>query len=527
MAGTVNHSYTLQRADKQNPDEVGPDDWNAAHVQSAAGLVGKTSGAGASEVLSDTEARAFLNFDEAAQDAVGGILSDAGDVDFAYDDATPAISATLKATAVTPGSYTNADITVDAAGRVTAAANGSPGYNDEQAQDAVGSILSDAGDIDFTYDDVTPAISATIKADAVGPDELANTAVTPGSYTRADLTVDAQGRVTAAASGGTVAVADGGTGQTTAAEALGELTQALTEDTTPDFDADYFASYDASADTGKKVKFSTAFRKRLTANLDLYVNASTGSDSNNGLASGTAFATIQKAVDVAAELDLVTYSVTINIAAGSYAAVQLKSTHGSGSVTLLGDETTPSNVIISSTTAHAIGDPDGTKPFVGWYIVRGVQITSSGGSRHGIFATNGGALIQFKKVDFAATSGHHWAANKGGIIACLGDYSISGSPTSCHCVAAYSGIAYWQGTGVGAAITVTISNSITVSPFVLQTVNSTIRADNITFSLGGGVTVTGKRYDSIGNGTINTSGGGASYFPGSIAGTTTADGEYV
>jgi len=53
-----------------------------------------------------------------------------------------------------------------------------------------------------------------------------------------------------------VAVADGGTGQTSEAEALGEMTQALTEDTTPDSAADYLATYDASADTGKKVLLS-------------------------------------------------------------------------------------------------------------------------------------------------------------------------------------------------------------------------------------------------------------------------------
>ena len=251
-------------------------------------------------------------------------------------------------------------------------------------------------------------------------------------------------------------------------------------------------------------------RREVLVAARAYYVATTGSDSNDGLAAGAPFLTLQKAIDVVAAIDLSIYDVTIQLADGTYGAGCLVKAPwvGAGTVTVQGNATTPTSVVLSTGAADVITVQDS-----GRLTVKDFKITNTG--LFGLYAQRAGSII-FSGVDVGAIGKQQIRVSDLGVITASGNYTISGG-ADMHYSTAFSGVIRVQ------SKTITISGTPAfVSAFANITSLSSAVLNGNTYS----GAATGKRYD-ISSNSFCLSGGVATYFPGDVAGTTSTGGLYL
>ena len=257
-------------------------------------------------------------------------------------------------------------------------------------------------------------------------------------------------------------------------------------------------------------------RERLSANHTYYVRTD-GNDSNTGLVNnaGGAFLTIQKAIDAAAALDTSIYDVTIQVGNGTYtitSALTAKAITGAGLITIIGDETTPTNVIIDGNAFTSIFN---SVAIPTTYKLKGFQLKSSTANvTLGILSSNN-SYVEFQNLNFGTGLTQQIRAADGGMIKCTGIYTISGGGSN-H-ITCVGGFIRVQGT------TITVTGTPAFSEaFINMGYLSVGILNSITFS----GSATGVRYLVTMNSAIYTGGGGANYFPGDSAGSAATGGQY-
>ena len=253
----------------------------------------------------------------------------------------------------------------------------------------------------------------------------------------------------------------------------------------------------------------TGGREVLAANRTYFVGGAGASDSNDGLTSGAPFATGQHAINVTAALDISIYNVTLKFTdATRTQALVLKAPLGSGRVIFEGNTTTPGNCIISTTSADCFS-ADSVR---GTFEIKGFKMTASGAVS--LINVQGGGFKLFLNNNEYASAGlfHVWSRNNAIVEFGGTNQTISGGAPA-HMIAQDNGIIVNND-----ACTFTVSGTPAfAAAFVIASGLANIKIAGITYS----GSATGKRYDSALNALINTQGGGASKFPGDVAGTAT------
>jgi hypothetical protein len=248
-------------------------------------------------------------------------------------------------------------------------------------------------------------------------------------------------------------------------------------------------------------------REQLVANHTYYV-APTGSDTNDGLTTNAAFATLQTAVNEAHRLDCSIFDVTIRLAPGSYAGATIaRPLFGGGMLSIIGEEASPNEVIFTSglDVSGARLSVSGIKFDIATDWVNALLVGSGADLRIG--------AVEFGTLGAAAD---HISADSPCQITIEQDYVISGSARR-HIAIGSSAVLK------GSNRTFTLVGTPTFSEFMFVGDSGTVSLWNLNVS----GAASGKRFHVGTNGVINLFGKPADFLPGSAAGAAISGGIYV
>ncbi|MBT1509396.1 hypothetical protein KIP88_02680 [Bradyrhizobium sp. SRL28] len=277
----------------------------------------------------------------------------------------------------------------------------------------------------------------------------------------------------------------------------------------------------------------------LTAPKDIYVNNATGNDvtydgTTAAFVTGTIhgpFKTIQRAANEVTKYNLNGFNITVHVADGTYATPSGQTTiqympTGSGFVIYLGNRATPANVVVQSVNRTALQISG-----AGQAQVFGFKFTSSGSNAGdpcaGVFLDR--VRLTMGDVEFGFCSGYMVGVTRGASMVMGDHWYINGSSP---------GNPYASGGFIACFFSATVESSPAIYPLYMHTnvaisvgyfvSSSQFGALNLTWtSYAGFANVSGQKYIATANGVISSGGGGASYYPGNMAGTVASGGQYV
>jgi len=271
---------------------------------------------------------------------------------------------------------------------------------------------------------------------------------------------------------------------------------------------------------------SSFYQKILLTSTTFYIDQGIGSDTLYDVTSDTIsgahgpWATLTHALTVMATLNLNGNTATIQLAnPGTYSGLLNIRAPSSGTLMIRGDPSSQSSYIIS-------GTPGGVQGVVtvnsGSVELTGITVENISGPAlsWGIEASNSSVTLTNVTVAGATSSFANVLAEVGGSITLGSGIIFSGSTNSAAC-AQHGGVINQSGSGP------TVSGSPAYATGAMSANSLGVYAVAATGVTAWSGAATGHRYSAVLNSVINTNGGGASFFPGSVAGTTATGGQYI